>query len=79
MRTIISKQLAHSSQQYRHIGVIGGVKLIVQLAQKVSVEHTINLYTYTVQSSILFRLRRPLDIGYYVRHPVINMGHEKMG
>ena len=47
MRTIISKQLAHSSQQYRHIGVIGGVKLIVQLAQKVSVEHTINLYTYT--------------------------------
>ena len=34
MCTIIGKQLSHTDRQFRHIGVIGGVMMITQLAQK---------------------------------------------
>ena len=32
-----------------------------------------------VKSSILFRLGRPLAIGYYTRHPVLKVGDVKLG
>ena len=37
MCTIIGKQLSHTDRQFRHIGVIGGVMMVAQLAQKMSV------------------------------------------
>ena len=52
---------------------LDGVVMTVHLEQW----HCTVVEQLEVKSSILFRLGRPLAIGYYTRHPVIKMGDDK--